>query len=132
LHDPIDRELRSLMRAHIASYEELDTLLLLYRGGGVRTVVAVAQELNLQPGDVAQVLDRLMAAQLVRMDTGLGVGTFRCEPSSPDLARAVTRLAELDVASRVRLMAEIAIERLRERTTRAFESFSADRAKKGR
>ncbi|MEO7037558.1 MAG: MarR family transcriptional regulator [Polyangiaceae bacterium] len=121
-----------MLRGHLATYEQLDTLLFLHRAAGGCTVAAVAEELNLQPRDVAQALDRLATAQLVRVDTDSGVAMFHCAPGSPDLARAVNRLAEVDVANRVKvveLMAETAIDRLRERTTQAFELFSADRAK---
>ncbi|MEO8904834.1 MAG: MarR family transcriptional regulator [Polyangiaceae bacterium] len=132
MHDPTDLELRTLLRGHIATYEQLDTLLFLHRAAGGRTVAAVAEELKLPPRDVAQALERLSAAQLVRTDTASEAAVFHCAPGSPDLARAVNRLAEVDAANRVKvveLMAETAIDRLRERTTQAFERFSADRVK---
>lgn len=108
-------DLDQLLNERVHSYEELDVLLLLQRvHSQCWTSEGVAGELKISEDSAASALERLQAKGL--LGSGPRAGSFRYQPSSPDLDAAVMNLARLHSEKRfaiVESMSRHALERMR-------------------
>jgi hypothetical protein len=119
----LDAKVGRLLFEQIASYEELEALLLLHKDAACTwTVDEVAERLRIDAARAATALAALRAQRLLEQHSGPAV---RYRYSTPDagLADAVDRLARLYDEQRleiIRQMSANAIERLRSSAARTF------------
>lgn len=115
-------QLQSFLFHHVESYEELELVVFLRRQRERDwTTECIASELGLPRGACLSALDRLTQRGLV--EAGSLAGTFRCAPSSLEVAARLAQLDELYRSQRltlVMLMSVNAIERLRVATMHHF------------
>ena len=128
-------DLDQLLNERVHSYEELDVLLLLHRAHSrCWTAEGVAGELKISEDSAAGALERLRAKGLV--GSGPEAGSFRYEPSSPDLEAAVVNLARLHSEKRfaiVQSMSRHALARMRHSVRHALiDGFRQSDPKKDR
>ena len=113
--DQLPGGLDQLLSEHVHSYEELDVLLLLHRAHSqCWTPEGVAGELKISEDSAAGALEGLRAKGLV--GSGPEAGSFRYEPSSPELDAAVINLARFHSEKRfaiVQSMSRHALNRMR-------------------
>jgi hypothetical protein len=120
----LPEDVRALLKAHIESYEQLETLLLLRRERYEQwTAEGLAARLRVGAQLIEPALAGLKASGLVEL-TGAAPARFAYRPASPELDAATGRL-EREYAERpiliIQLMSANAIERLR---TAALHTFA--------
>lgn len=113
---------KQFMAAHLATHDELEVLLCLFRQADVDLQASrVAEELGLPEAACQSVLQVLCAHQLVRRASD--GSAFRYCPANEALSRGVTDLERVYQRSRaavIRLMSENAVQRVRSSAARAF------------
>ena len=119
----LDAEVQRLLFEHVASYEQLEALLLLRadpaRASGTREL---AERLRIDESSVMAALEELTAHHLLQR-TGGTPALYRYAPADARLGIIVERLALLYDAQRlevIRQMSANAIERLRSSAARTF------------
>jgi len=119
----LDAEIRRLLYERIASYEQLEALLLLRADAAQSfSVPDVAAKLRIDESSVAAALEELTALRLLEKQAGSPL-SYRYAPVEPDTMVAVDRLAALYGEQRleiIRQMSANAIERLRSSAARTF------------
>ncbi|HEX4051978.1 MAG TPA: hypothetical protein VHY19_13980 [Steroidobacteraceae bacterium] len=118
----LDAEIRRLLFERIASYEQLEALLLL-RADATRSwsVPQLAASLRIDEASVAAALDALDADRLI--EKCADPVSYRYAPADPHTGALVDRLARLYTEQRlevIRQMSTNAIERLRSSAARTF------------
>lgn len=127
--------LRTFLRDHVSSFEQLRVLLHL-ESGGEATAAEVAAKVGLPPELTEGALEELMqAGQLVRgVAPSGGHVHYSYAPSTSGLRALVSELARVYAEtplSVIRMMNENAVERLRSTAARRLaEAFRLDREKK--
>jgi hypothetical protein len=123
-HEPIPQDVASLLRDHIATYEQLGIVLLLRAHAGKRwTVRAAAERLNLSDEIAAVALDELWASRVLEVSPQDSKPTYRYGPANAELAARIDALARLFQDQRaeiLRLLCANAVERVRTRAIRTF------------
>jgi hypothetical protein len=125
--------LQRFLLEHVASYEELDVLLLLARNAGAAwTVRSVAEALGPATDDSRAALEALAAHGLLAI--GPEPATFRYAPPNDEVARAVELLETTyreQRATVAMMMSTNALERVRSSAIRTFaEAFRLKGPKK--
>lgn len=119
----ISVEVASFLSDSLASYEQLDVLLLLReRQREEFTASSVAEALHMSEASAEEALDHLHRENLLQVRAS-GGNIFKYGPKSPDSARAIDRLADDWNRNRVtvmNLMSSNAIERVRTKALRTF------------
>jgi hypothetical protein len=131
MNSDVDPELRRFMLAHVRTYEQLETLLLLSRQADRHWSAAdLASALKI-PGDVAQETLRALATDLIVEAAGASPEAYRLS-SGPacDSVRTLERVYADNPLLVMRLMNENAIERMRTDALHAFSSAFVIRRKK--
>jgi hypothetical protein len=119
----ISAELRDFMRAHVRTYEQLETLLLMVtRPDQDWSADSIAAALKI-PIDVARDALRELASDLVLQSNEASPEAYRL--AGPEVCRIVCSLADVYTENRLlvmRLMNENALERMRTEALHAFSS----------
>jgi DNA-binding MarR family transcriptional regulator len=126
-------DLQRFLLEHVVSYEELDVLLLLVRGGADDwSAKSVAEALGAATGDCRVALESLVARGLLA--TVGEPATFRYSPMTDETARRVELLERTYVEQRAlvaMMMSSNALERVRTSAIRTFaEAFRLKGPKK--
>lgn len=120
----LDAEIRRLLFERVASFEELEALLLLQRTpASALSVAAVAAALRRAPPIAEAALTGLAARHLLTLEENASSPTFRYAPSDAATAEVVGRLARLYTEQPVEIIKQMsanAIARLRSSAARAF------------
>lgn len=99
---------RALLRRHVGSVSDLETLLLLAeRADRAWTAEQLRQALYLARDAVQAALDRMAAAGLVTSGDWPDGATYRFDPARPEDAQTVAELAVIYRQRRVRVIEEI-------------------------
>jgi predicted transcriptional regulator len=96
---------RSLIRRHITSVEQLEALLVVHGSREACTVDDVHRRLKTSPSSIERSLADLESAGLLTSARATAGRAFRYAPSSDDLAGAVDELAALHPTWRAALVA---------------------------
>jgi DNA-binding MarR family transcriptional regulator len=119
----LDADIQRLLFEHVASYEQLEALLLLRaEAREFRSVPQLAEKLRIDESSVAAALDSLTAHRLLEKRAGPPVA-YRYAPVEAETMALVDRLAALYVEQRlevIRQMSANSIERLRSSAARTF------------
>jgi DNA-binding transcriptional MocR family regulator len=119
----LDADIQRLLFEHVASYEQLEALLLLHTDAGqFRSVSELAAKLRIDDSSVAAALEELTAHRLLEKRAG-GPLAYRYAPAEADMLAVVDRLAAVYNEQRleiIRQMSANAIERLRSSAARTF------------
>lgn len=119
----LDADIQRLLFERVASYEQLEALLLLRaEAGQFRSVRHLAEQLRIDDSSVAAALEALTAHRLLEKQPG-PQPAYRYAPAEVDAAAMVDRLAALYTEQRlevIRQMSANAIERLRSSAARTF------------
>jgi DNA-binding GntR family transcriptional regulator len=114
-------EVRQFLLDHIATHEQLQSLLLLERDPGrAHSPEAVSAALGAAPSLVEEALLHLQGKGLVRVDE---LGGFRFSPNSAELAagaKQLARLYEQEWLAVLEMMGENSIDRIRGAALRVF------------
>lgn len=127
-------DLRQFLVESISTYEQLDILLLLVRGGIGRSWSAktVADSLDAASDDCRVVLEALAAIGVLKV--GSDLTTFQYSPATPEIARNVETLERTyreERATVAMMMSTNAMERVRTSAIRTFaEAFRLRGSKK--
>jgi DNA-binding IclR family transcriptional regulator len=123
--------LRKLLDTHIESFEKLELLMFLRRAPGASgTVGEVASAIGLGNDEVRTIAAQLMAAGLVTRSDG----SITLAPRSPEDRAALEELGRVyddDKIVLVKVIAETAMDRLRNLAGRAFAEAFVIRKKPG-
>lgn len=128
-------DLQQFLLENVATYEQLDVLLLLVRGGAGRgwSARAVADALGAASSEDCRVALEALTARGA-LTVGADSATFRYEPASAEVARHVTTLEQIyreDRAIVAMMMSTNAMERVRTSAIRTFaEAFRLKGSKK--
>lgn len=121
MSDELPEDVRVLLRQHIESFDELESLLLLRQEAGADfSPDAVAARLGVSPDAAAEALRSLVKAGVVVAGAG---GVYRFGAVDAGASATVAKLAEAYRERRVevmRLLSANAIERLRTAAMRRF------------
>lgn len=131
----IGEDVKILLSDRIETYEELETLLTLFRRGSeVSTTQSISQDLGITFEEAARALDHLVHGNLVVIRVTDRSQYYRYAPGSPSLEASVARLAAAWDSNRleiIKLMTNNAIMRVRSDASRAFaDAFLLRRRKK--
>lgn len=131
----IGPEVKSFLRGWVASYEQLQALLLLrQRRDDVFSLESIAASLHVSEIVAAEALDHLRSVSLVAVLTAGDTTSFKYAPGSLHLAELVDQLAEAWDRHQLKvmnLMSANAIERVRTGAIRTFaDAFLLERKKK--
>lgn len=98
--EPLPPAVTAFLDEHIFSVAQLEVLLLLHEaGGGVMTARQLAELSYLPVGSILPWLEALTARGLLEA----GEGGYRCVPREPDLAEALSQVADCYARRRVTL-----------------------------
>lgn len=113
----VPEDVQRLLADHVESFEQLECLLLLWRRPDLRwSPERVAAELRLEDAITEEALCALNEHGLLSVEVSPTGRLYRYEPTAPELARVVERLASEYENQRValmRLMTANAIQRMR-------------------
>jgi predicted ArsR family transcriptional regulator len=130
----LDPEIRRLLYEQIASFEELEALLLLHRAPATAlSAAAVAARLRVEPSAVAVALSQLTGRGLLQLEKNSEPPSYRYAPANSQTAAVIDRLAQLYADQPVDVIKEMsanAIERLRSSAARAFADAFVFKGKK--
>jgi hypothetical protein len=130
--DSAPDDLQRFLVEHVISYEELDVLLLLVRGGGDWSAKSVGESLGAATRDCRVALESLVARGLLA--TAGDPATFRYSPKTDEIARGVDMLDRTYREQRAlvaMMMSSNALERVRTSAIRTFaEAFRLKGPKK--
>ena len=122
--DEVPIEVSAFLRAHIESYEQLETLLLLNSHPTRQwTSADIAATLKVSESEVLDALELLLAAGLVRVESNARAPSYSFAPTDAVVSEVVARLAALYTDRRVdvmKLMSAHAIARVRDAALRTF------------
>lgn len=128
----IPEGLTGFLLERIASYEELELLLLLRKESqGLHSVAELASALDLSEETALSSLERLAARGMCQR--GGAARPFRYAPATPEIARRVDELARAYEGARlsvIRIMNENAVKRMRAAAIRSFADAFRLRKKK--
>lgn len=125
--DPAERLVLALAVGVLDSFEKLEVVQCLQRTPGARTAEQIAAQTGLPLGDAREAVEELVGARAVR---GTDAG-YQLDDGGP-WAEHLTALAALDRRDRmqvVTLMSTAALERMRDRASRAFSDAFLIRSK---
>jgi hypothetical protein len=122
--DEVSAEVRTLLRDHVESYEQLETLLLLHRDHGqALPAESVASTLNLPVALAAEALEHLHRCNLLDSRVAAGTRSFSFKKGNASVEATVADLAHVYDVNRlaiINLMSANAIERVRTKAARVF------------
>jgi hypothetical protein len=124
MHREVPKTVQELLRERIASFEQLEILLLLFRRRDQTwTSEAVYKELGIPPSHASDGLDHLVRGNLVDVRVGGASLLFRFNPGTPELERGVAELQQTFAERPVdvlRLLSEFAVQRVRTSAMKMF------------
>lgn len=121
--DPIPHDVRDLLTERIESYEHLEIALLFGREPGIaRDADAIAVELRLPHGTIAETLERFTHAELLVGSTGPNGREYSSTPEAAVRLAALAHAYDRDRAAIMQVMTTNSLDRLRTAALRAFSS----------
>jgi DNA-binding IclR family transcriptional regulator len=131
LSSPLSLALRKLLDAHVESFEKLEVLMLLRRTPAGTTAAEISRALGLGGDEVGEITAALSAAELVARAPD---GRISLSPQRAEDRAALDELARVYAEDRltlVKVIAETAMDRLRNLAGRAFADAFVIRKKPG-
>lgn len=130
----ISSEVKGFLRGWVASYEQLQTLLLLrQQRNDSFSLASVAEALHVSEIIAAEALDHIRSVSLVEVVAGSDPPLFKYAPGSTHLSDLVDQLADAWENNQLRVMNQMsanAIERVRTGALRTFaDAFLLERKK---
>jgi hypothetical protein len=121
---PLPNGVLALLHDEIESFEQIEVLLLLHQQRAkVWTVASVCSDLGIESSLAVEALEHLCSVRLLEVVPGAEIRRFRYAPGAPELAQAVTELADAYRDRRIevmRLLGANAVDRVRTKAIRLF------------